>query len=96
MNRAKRFKFRLYIAGGTENSVRAVTNLTALCRKHLRDHHEIEVVDVLREPRRALVDGIFMTPALITLGPGPVQKIIGTLSHTETVLATLGLEATAA
>ena len=65
MNRNGHFKFRLYIAGGTENSGQALANLTALCDTHLQDRHEIEVVDVLRDPRRALADSVFMTPALV-------------------------------
>ncbi len=96
MSRAPQFKFRLYIAAGTENALRAVTNLTALCREHLPDRHDIEIVDVLREPSRALVDGIFMTPTLVRLAPRPTQQIIGTLSQKDEVLATLGLQAAAA
>jgi len=86
-----RFKFRLYVAGDTQNSAQARANLAAICRDHLPGQHEIGIVDVLKEQKRALADGIFMTPTLVTLGPGPVQKIVGTLSQTETVLQTLGL-----
>ena len=68
------FKFRLYVAGDAQNSAQAVANLTALCRAHLPDRHEIEVVDVFREPKRALADGIFMTPTLVKLAPSPVRK----------------------
>lgn len=90
------FKFRLYVAEGTQNSRRAVANLSALCREHLPNRHEIEVVDVLREPKRALVDGILMTPTLIKLAPSPIWQIVGTLSQTEIVLQTLGLDHLAA
>jgi circadian clock protein KaiB len=92
MSRRALFKFRLYVAGDTQNSAQAVANLTALCRAHLPDRHEIEVVDVFREPKRALADGIFMTPTLVKLAPSPVRSIIGTLSRTELVLQALGLE----
>ena len=93
MSRHARFKLRLYIAGEAPNSARAAANLAALCREHLPDRHEIEVVDVFREPRRALADGIFMTPTLVRLAPTPVRRIVGTLSQTEAVLIALGLEA---
>ena len=92
MSRRSRFKFRLYVAGGAPNSARAVANLNALCRVHLPDRHEIEVVDVFREPKRALADGILMTPTLVKLGPLPARRIVGTLSQTEPVLQALGLE----
>jgi circadian clock protein KaiB len=87
------FQFRLYVAGGAPNSVQAMANLVALCRMHLPDRHEIEIVDVFREPKRALVDSIFMTPTLLRLAPAPIVKIVGTLSHTQTVVQALGLEA---
>lgn len=90
------FKFRLYIAGDAPNSVQALGNLSALCRAHLPDRHEIEVVDVFREPKRALADGIFMTPTLVKLAPLPLRRIVGTLSQTQPVLWALGLEASAA
>ncbi len=85
------FRFRLYVAGEAPNSMQAVANLAALCQIHLRDRHEIEIIDVFREPRRALAESIFMTPTLVVLTPLPVRKIIGTLSRTQTVLLALGL-----
>ena len=91
MSRLSRFKFRLYVAGDAQNSLQAAANLSAICRDHLPDRHEIEVVDVLREPQRALTDGIFMTPTLVKLGPSAIRKIVGTLSQTQPVLQALGL-----
>jgi circadian clock protein KaiB len=91
MKRHFKFNFRLYIAGDTQNSAQARANLAAICRNHLSGLHEIEIVDVLKEPQRALADGIFMTPTLVTLGPAPARKIVGTLNQPETVLQALGL-----
>jgi len=96
MNRRAMFKFRLYVAGDALNSAQAVVNLNALCRAYLPDRHQIEIVDVFREPQRALADGIFMTPTLVKLAPEPLRKIVGTLSQLQTVLQALGLEAAAA
>ena len=74
-------------------SALAVANLNAICREHLPDRHEIEVVDVLREPKRALSESIFMTPTLVRVSPAPPYRIIGTLSQPDTVLQALGLDA---
>jgi circadian clock protein KaiB len=90
------FKFRLYVAGDAPNSTLAVTNLLALCRAYLPERHEIEIIDVLREPRMALANGILMTPTLVKLAPAPERQIIGTLSQLEAVLLALGLETVAA
>jgi circadian clock protein KaiB len=91
-----KFRFRLYVADDTLNSGLAVANLTALCRDHLPGRHEIEIVDVFKEPARALADRVFMTPLLIRLAPLPELRIIGTLSQPEKVLPALGLEPAAA
>jgi circadian clock protein KaiB len=94
MSRPVNFKFQLYIAGDTPNSALAVANLNALCRTHLAHHHQIEIIDVFRDPQRALADGIFMTPTLVRRLPAPVKKIVGTLSQLPRVLQILGLEST--
>lgn len=86
-----KFKFRLYVAGDTRNSTQAVANLTALCHSYLPDRHEIELVDVFREPKRALKDHVLMTPTLIKVAPSPIGRIIGTLSESHLVLQALGL-----
>ena len=96
MSRHIKFKFRLYLAGDTPNSAQAVANLKMICRVHLPDGHEIEIVDVFREPKRALAESIFMTPTLVKLSPSPVRTILGTLSQTETVLQALDLQPVAA
>ncbi|WKJ91689.1 circadian clock KaiB family protein [Methylomonas montana] len=90
------FNFRLYVAGDALNSAQALSNLTSLCRTRLPDRHQIEVVDVYLEPKRALADGIFMTPTLIKLTPSPSQKMVGSLNRIQPLLLMLGLETPAA
>ncbi|MEP7312512.1 MAG: circadian clock KaiB family protein [Pseudomonadota bacterium] len=92
MSRASQFKFRLFVADHTQNSAQAVANLRRLCKDHLAGRHSIEIVDVLREPERALAAGVFMTPTLLKVAPTPDVRIVGTLSETPTVLLALGLE----
>jgi circadian clock protein KaiB len=81
---------RLYVAGNAPNSLRAVANAKALCEGNLRSSYELEVVDLLKYPNRALADGIIVTPTLLRLRPLPIQRIIGNLSDTKQVLLTLG------
>jgi|KBSSwiStaDraftv2_1062776.scaffolds.fasta_scaffold197872_2 circadian clock protein KaiB len=92
MSRAAKFRFRLYVAGGAHNSTQALANLNAFCRTHLAHRHHIEVVNVFREPDRALADGIFMTPTLVKVAPAPGQRIVGTLSQRQPLLSALGLD----
>ncbi len=87
-----KFKFRLYVVADTQNSAQAVANLTAFCDAKLTGRHEIEIVDVFKEPARAIADGVLMTPTLIRLAPPiPPKKIIGTLGQSSSMLLALGL-----
>ena len=87
------FNFRLYVAGDAPNSLLARANLAQLCATHLPDRFEIEIVDVLLDPKRALRESILMTPTLVTDSPYPGHRIVGTLSNTEPILQILGLGA---
>jgi circadian clock protein KaiB len=91
MNEKAHFKFRLYVAGDAANSLQAVANLKAVCREHLPERHEIEIVDVLREPQRALDEAVFLTPMLVKLSPAPVSKVVGSLNQREPLLQALGI-----
>ena len=81
----------LYIANSAPNSVRAIANLEAICKEHLKDNFKLEVVDVLEYPLRALADGILVTPSLAKLSPKPTANIVGNLSDKAKVLLALGL-----
>lgn len=82
---------RLYVAGQSPRSLRAFENLKALCETHLAGHYEIEIIDLLENPRLARGDQIVAVPTLVRKLPEPVRKIIGDLSNTERVLVGLDL-----
>jgi circadian clock protein KaiB len=82
---------RLYVTGRAPNSVQAIANLEAICREYLKDGHRLEVVDVLEHPRRAMADGVLVSPSLARLHPGPGVKLVGNLSDKAKVLQALGL-----
>jgi circadian clock protein KaiB len=90
------YQFQLYIAGDAQNSMLAVANLRAFCLKYLPEQYEIEIVDVFRQPERALAESIFMTPTLVRRAPAPARRIVGTLSQTQPILQAMGLEDLAA
>lgn len=83
----------LYVAGKATNSVKAIANLDAICRRYLKDGYKLEIVDVCEHPLRALADGVLVTPSLAKISPAPASNIIGNLSDTGSVLAALGLRA---
>lgn len=86
---------RLYVVGGAPNSEQAIANLEAICREHLKGGHRLEVVDVLEHPRRAMADGVLVTPSLAKLSPLPATSVIGNLSDKNKVLLALGLKSAA-
>jgi circadian clock protein KaiB len=92
MNNNNLVVLRLYTARHAPNSMRAIVNLYALCQQYLTERHQIEVIDVLEEPARALGDGILVTPTLVRLFPEPMMYIIGDLSETAKILTALNLE----
>jgi circadian clock protein KaiB len=84
-------KLRLYVAGESPNSVRAIANLRAIFQDWLSQiAWQLEIVDVFAEPTRAVKDQILVTPTLLKLTP-PVVRIVGDLSQREIVLKALGL-----
>lgn len=82
-------QLRLYIAGNAPNSERAIANCKAICEAHFTAAYDLEIVDSLEDPERALADGIIVTPTLIRLTPAPALRLIGNLSDTSQVLMSL-------
>lgn len=83
---------RLYVAGGAPNSLQAVANLESICQEHLKGGHKLEIVDVLENPKRAMAEGVLVTPSLTKLSPLPSASVVGNLSDKDKVLLALGLK----
>jgi circadian clock protein KaiB len=88
---AKLWQLRLYVAGQTEKSLTAFSNLQKICESHLRGRYRIEVIDLLERPALSKGDQILAIPTLVRKLPQPMRKIIGDLSDTERVLVGLDL-----
>jgi circadian clock protein KaiB len=85
------YHLRLYVAGQSPKSVRAVENLRRVCEEHLSGRYEIELVDLVENPHLARGDEIIAVPTLIRKLPEPIRRIIGDLSDVEKVLVGLQL-----
>jgi circadian clock protein KaiB len=86
------FQLRLYVAGQTTKSVAALANLKRICETHLAGRYEIEVLDLLVNPKLAAGDQILAVPTLVRHLPEPIRKIIGDLSNEERVLVGLDVQ----
>lgn len=85
------WELRLYIAGNTPKSVKALANLKRYCEDNLNDKYVIEVIDLLVHPQLAEGDQILAVPTLVKKVPEPIRKIIGDLSDEEKVLVGLNI-----
>lgn len=83
---------RLYIAGQTPKSLKAMTNLKKLCEEYMSEGYSIEVIDLLKKPELAQQDQVLAIPTLVRNLPVPIRKIIGDLSDTDRVLLGLDLQ----
>ena len=84
------WELRLYVAGQTPKSLKALANLKKICQEHLQGQYKIEVIDLLENPKLAKGDKIVAIPTLVRQLPTPIRQIIGDLSNTEKVL--IGLD----
>jgi circadian clock protein KaiB len=86
-----KYVLRLYVAGSTPQSSRAITNIKRICETHLKDRYVLTVVDLYEQKDSARDDQIMVAPTLIRKWPLPVRRLIGDLSQTERVLVALDL-----
>jgi circadian clock protein KaiB len=85
------WSLRLYIAGQTERSRRALSNLKEVCEQNLKGRYHIEIVDLRKKPQLASGHQILAVPTLVRKLPTPIKRIIGDLSVRERVLVGLDL-----
>ena len=90
-NKGPEWQLRLYIAGHTPKSIKAIDNLKNYCEQHLVGKYSIEVIDLLINPQLAEDDQILAIPTLIRRFPEPMRQIIGDLSNEEKVLVGLNI-----
>lgn len=82
---------RLYVAGATERSRRAILRARQLCETEFDGNCELEVIDIYQQPILARDGQIVATPTLVKELPRPVRRLIGDLSNTSRILAGLDL-----
>jgi circadian clock protein KaiB len=91
MAHRKTYILKLYVAGNTPNSMRALKTLRNILETEFRGVYALKVIDVLKNPQLAEEDKILATPTLAKILPPPVRRIIGDLSDRERVLIGLDL-----
>ena len=90
-DRAK-YVLRLYVAGMTQKSTRAIANVKRICNEHLAGRYELEVIDIYQQPKLAKGEQIIAAPTLIKKLPLPLRRLIGDMSNTERFLVGIDLK----
>ena len=88
------YKLRLFIAGASPNSIRAINNMKTFCEEYLKGRHQLEIIDVYQQPQIATKDQVIALPLLIKSSPLPLKRLIGDMSDTAKVLKGLDLDVT--
>ena len=87
----EKYVFRVYVAGNSPKSVRAIQNLKRICEEHLSGKYEIEVIDIYERPELLEQEQIWAIPTVIKKLPPPLQRLIGDMTKTDDVRLGLGL-----
>ena len=89
---ASRYVLRLYVAGATDRSRRAILRAREMCATELDGEYDLEVIDIYQQPILARDGQIIATPTLVREFPSPVRRLIGNLANTTGLFAGLALE----
>ena len=89
--KAEDYVLRLFVAGATSRSQRAITNIRRICDEHLSGRCDLEVVDVYLHPEATRDFQIVVTPTLVKILPEPLRRIVGDLSDRASVMASLNI-----
>ena len=84
-----KYVLRLYVAGATDRSRRAVLSARQLCETEFTGNFELEVIDVYQQPILARDGQIIATPTLVREFPRPIRQLIGDLSDATRLFAGL-------
>jgi circadian clock protein KaiB len=90
-NSAEKYILRLYVAGMSPRSVRAIENIRKICEESLKGRYELDVIDVYQQPELAKKEQLLAAPTLIKKLPLPLRRLIGDMSDKERILVGLDL-----
>jgi len=87
----EKYILRLYVAGTTSSSMRAIASVKKMCEEHLKNRYDLQVIDLYQQPTLAKGEQIIAAPTLIKKLPLPLRRMIGDFSDSERVLVGLDL-----
>ncbi|RBQ09889.1 circadian clock KaiB family protein [Pedobacter miscanthi] len=85
------FNLRLFIAGSSPVSARAIKNIRDICEEFLKNRYTLEIIDAHQQPLLVRDENVTAIPMLIKKTPSPKKRLIGDFSNLEKVLIGLGI-----
>jgi len=85
-NNNPEYELKLFIAGMTPGSIRAIENLRDICDSHLDGNYDLQVIDIYQQRHLAKEMNIIAVPTLIRISPEPEKRIIGDMLDTEKIV----------
>src|ERR1035438_8253434 len=82
-SRLEKYVLRLYVSGSTSKSALAIENIKRILEQHLKNRHDLEVIDIYQQPSLARDDQIVAVPTIIKRSPLPLRRLIGDLRSEE-------------
>ena len=91
--KTSKYCLRLYVAGLSPSSQRAIDNIKKLCEEHLQGRYELAIQDIYQNPIQVKNAQILAAPTLIQELPEPQRRFVGDMSNAEKLLLGLDLRA---
>ena len=86
------YQLELYVSGDSFVSHRAIESVEALCESELNGRYELDVIDLQKDPGKAVDKNIVVVPTLYRISPKPQRQIIGDLQNRERLMRGLEID----
>lgn len=87
-----KYLLRLYVAGASSRSFRAIANIKVICEEYLFENYHLEIIDLYQQPSLAATEQIVASPTLVKKLPLPPCRLVGDLSDKDRLLRALGID----
>jgi circadian clock protein KaiB len=88
----EKYLLRLYVAGKSKRSLRAIETIQEIIAEHLEGRCELEIVDIYQHPEVLEKEQIIAIPTLVKKLPPPLQKFVGDMADTEKLIVGLDIQ----
>ncbi len=94
-SRNQKYTLRLYVAGMSPRSIRAIENIRKICNENFPGRYDLVIIDIFQQPTLAMGDQIVAAPTLIKKLPLPLRRFIGEIADTDRILVGLDIKSKA-